>query len=294
MRKRSRRALGEVSFSAMVSRPRALWRLITFLLILPPCMLVQAVALLVSPAFARRFPLWFHRQVLRLFAIRVQRRGRMSRTQPTLFICNHISYLDIEVLGSVIKGSFVAKSEVRTWPVFGWLARLQRSVFVERRVHRTATARDEMSQRLEAGDSLILFAEGTSSDGNRVLPFKSALFAAAAIRPKGQDLTVQPVSIAYSHLDGMPMGRFLRPYFAWYGDMDLAGHIWDACGLGRVTVTVEFHPPVTLAELGSRKALAEHCQAAVERGVTEALSGRRAPRDLRGSEPQAVGQTSSV
>jgi len=261
----------------MVSRYRAFWRLVVFGLLLPPCMLVQLAALRVSPGFAARFPIWFHRRVLRLFSMKVQRRGRQSRVSPTLYVSNHVSYLDIEVLGSLIKGSFVAKQEVRGWPIFGWLARLQRSVFVERRMQRTGTARDEMMQRLEAGDSLVLFAEGTSSDGNRVLPFKSALFAVAEIRPNGQDLTVQPVSIAYSHLDGMPMGRFLRPYFAWYGDMDLAGHLWGACGLGQVTVTVEFHPPVTLAQLGSRKALAQHCQEAVSRGLSDALTGRRSP-----------------
>ncbi len=259
----------------MVSRFRALWRLLVFLAILPPAMAIQFAAQRLNPSFAKSFPMWFHRQVLRLFGFKVQRRGRQSRKSPTLFISNHVSYLDIEVLGSLIKGSFVAKSEVRSWPIFGWLAILQRTVFVERKAQRTGEARDEMSERLEQGDSLILFAEGTSSDGNRVLPFKSALFAVAALKPKGEELTVQPVSIAYSHLDGMPMGRFLRPYFAWYGDMDLASHIWDACGLGKVTVTVEFHRPVTLAELGSRKALASHCQRAVQQGMADALSGRR-------------------
>lgn len=258
----------------MVSRFRALWRLLVFLAVLPPAMLVQFVALKAKPSFAKSFPLWFHRQVLRLFGFKVQRRGRQSRNEPTLFIANHVSYLDIEVLGSLIKGSFVAKSEVRSWPIFGWLAVLQRTVFVQRKAQRTADARDEMSERLETRDSLILFAEGTSSDGNRVLPFKSALFAVASLQPMGEELMIQPVSIAYSHLDGMPMGRFLRPYFAWYGDMELASHIWDACGLGRVTVTVEFHPPVTLAELGSRKALAQHCYRAVKKGVADALAGR--------------------
>ncbi len=269
----------------MVSRFRALWRVVVFFALLPPCMLIQLFALKFRPSFAKSFPLWFHRRVTRLFGLRVQRRGRQSRVAPTLYIANHVSYLDIEVLGSLIKGSFVAKSEVRSWPVFGWLARLQRSVFVERRPQKTGDARDDMTQRLEDGDSLILFAEGTSGDGNRVLPFKSALFAVAAVKPKGGDLCVQPVSIAYSHLDGMPMGRFLRPYFAWYGDMDLAGHIWNAFGLGRVTVTVEFHPPVTLAEMGSRKALADHCHAAVSRGVTDALTGRRTASP-RGTQPQ--------
>lgn len=261
----------------MVSRWRAVRRLFFYFALTLPSMMVQALTVLLRLPVAQSFPLWYHRQVCRVAGFKVEKRGQQSRVHPTLYVSNHVSYLDIEVLGSLIKGSFVAKAEVRTWPVFGWLARLQRSVFVERRAPKTGETRDEMEKRFEAGDSLILFAEGTSGDGNRVLPFKSALFSAAERRPRGQPLTVQAVSIAYVGLDGMPMGRYLRPYFAWYGDMDMAGHIWNAFGLGRVTVVVEFHPPVTFEQFGSRKAMAEYCHAQVTRGLTEALTGRPQP-----------------
>src|SRR3546814_11127808 len=107
-----------------------------------------------------------------------------------------------------------------------------------------------MARRLDAGDDLILFPEGTSGDGNAVLSFKSALFSAAARCPQGHPVTVQPVSIAYTRLDGLPLGRYLRPFFAWYGDMELGSHLWHAISLGRVTVVVEFHEPVTLEQFG--------------------------------------------
>ena len=178
------------------------------------------------------------------------------------------------MLGSLIAGSFVAKAEVADWFFFGWLAKLQRTVFVERRVRRTADQRDVMARRLEAGDNLILFPEGTSDDGNRVLPFKSALLSVAERRPHDQALIVQPVSLAYTRLDGLPLGRALRPLFAWYGDMELAPHLWQLAGLGRLTVVVHFHPPVTLEDFGSRKRLSDHCQAKVAEGVALALSGR--------------------
>ena len=128
-----------------------------------------------------------------------------------LFAANHISYTDITVLGSVIPGSFIAKAEVANWPFFGWLAKLQRSVFVDRQVRSTATQRDAIGERLAAGDALILFPEGTSGDGNRVLPFKSALFAAAQQGEDCPPVIVQPVSLAYVRLDGMPIGRALSP-----------------------------------------------------------------------------------
>src|SRR5690606_24800765 len=128
---------------------------------------------------------------------------------------------------------------------------------------------------------LILFPEGTSGDGTFVLPFKSALFSVAERRVGSEPLVVQPVSISYTRLDDVPMGRYLRPYFAWYGDMELPGHIWESLGLGRLTVVVEFHDPVTIESLGSRKALAEHCHAVIEAGVASAIGGRLPPREKR-------------
>ena len=173
----------------------------------------------------------------------------------------------------LIAGSFVAKNEVRRWPLFGWLARLQRTVFIDRRVRSTTEQRAAIAARLTAGDALILFPEGTSGDGNRVLPFKSALFSVADAG--GGNVSVQPVSIAYTRLDGMPIGRRLRPHFAWYGDMALAPHLWAMLGLGTVEIVVEFHRPTTLAECGSRKELALYCQERVAAGLSTALSGGR-------------------
>jgi 1-acyl-sn-glycerol-3-phosphate acyltransferase len=240
-----------------------------------PCMLLQIIALLFGGRLKSTLPVWYHRRCCKILGIRVERRGRQSRQQPTLYVCNHVSYFDITVLGSLIEGSFVAKAEVAKWPLFGWLAKLQRSVFVERRSGRAVAHRDEMTSRLEAGDNLILFPEGTSGDGNWVLPFKSALFAVAEYKPHDKPLAVQPVSITYTRLDGVPMGRYLRPLFAWYGDMELARHLWQAAGMGFLTVVVEFHPVVEFDDFGSRKTLSAHCESEVTAGVATALSGRR-------------------
>ncbi|MDJ0946227.1 MAG: lysophospholipid acyltransferase family protein [Kiloniellales bacterium] len=222
----------------------------------------------------RTLILWHHGINCRIAGFKVEVRGQARREHPTLFVCNHVSYFDIPIVGALVDGCFVAKSEVRTWPVIGIMARLQRSVFIERMPRRAADHRNELLDRLEGGDNLILFPEGTSSDGNGVLPFKSSLFAIAQSQVAGQPVVVQPVSIAYTKLDGMPLGRYLRPFFAWYGDMELAGHLWQALALGRCTVVVEFHPPVTIAEFGSRKALSEHCQRAASEGVAAAISDR--------------------
>lgn len=239
---------------------------------------VQAVAVMLRLPLSRRLPMWYHRVCCRLLGIRLEVFGRRSRARPTLFVANHTSYLDIAIYGALIPGSFVAKSEVAKWPFFGLLAKLQNSVFVDRRVRTSHLQASDLGRRLEARDNMILFPEGTSDDGNHVLPFKSALFAVAEMRPRGEPLVVQPVSLTYSRLDGVPIGRHLRPFFAWYGDMDLLGHARQLIGLGRLTVTVSFHDPVTLDEFESRKALSAYCYETIMRGHADALAGRLQPQ----------------
>jgi 1-acyl-sn-glycerol-3-phosphate acyltransferase len=234
---------------------------------------VQVLAVNIPGRLKKRLPRFYHRSLWGPIGLDVRVRGTANPAEPTLFVANHTSYLDITVLGGLIEGCFVAKREVAGWPLFGLLAKLQRTAFIDRRRGAAANERDNIARRLAEGDNLILFPEGTSDDGNRVLAFKSALFAAVDGRA---DLPVQPVSIAYTRLDGMPLGRALRPFVAWYGDMDLAPHLFTLLGLGRTTVDVVFHPPIAAAAFASRKELARHCHEAVAGGVAGALGGRPA------------------
>jgi 1-acyl-sn-glycerol-3-phosphate acyltransferase len=238
---------------------------------------VQIIGLLLQRSWVATFPCFYHRWCCRILGLKIRRIGRPAAVRPVLFAANHVSYIDITVLGALIPGSFVAKTEVARWPLFGQLAKLQRSVFVDRRVRSTAQQRDAIGERLAQRDALILFPEGTSGDGNRVLPFKSALFGAAtpSAAETTEPIAVQPVSIAYTRLDGMPMGRRYRPLLAWYGAMAMPPHLWRVLGLGTVEVVVEFHPITTYAECGSRKALAQLCYERVAGGVSAALAGRR-------------------
>ncbi len=253
-------------------------RLLAFLLWTLAVVPVQATLLLLGrPALplARTVPRLYWRGVAWIVGFTLVVRGTPSPTRPTLFVANHASYLDIIVLGALLKSVFVAKQEVRGWPGIGLLARLGRTTFVDRRPQKSLRQRDEMRGRMNgAAESMILFPEGTSNDGNRVLPFKSALLSVAETPlPDGSDLPVQPVSVAYTRVDGIPMGRGWRPFYAWYGDMDLAPHLWDVLGMGTTTVEVDFYPPVTLARFGSRKALADHCHTLIARGLVQANAG---------------------
>jgi 1-acyl-sn-glycerol-3-phosphate acyltransferase len=254
-------------------------RLIAYLCVTLLMMPAQALLVALGLRAAERLPIVYHRLCCRLMGIEIATVGTMSRHRPTLFVSNHTSYLDITALGALIPGSFVAKAEVARWPLYGWLAKLQRTVFVDRKRNTAHRQRDQLQIRLAAGDNLILFPEGTSNDGNRVLPFRSALLAVAEAPASDATLMIQPVSVAYVALNGIPMGHGLRPLVAWYGDMTLGPHLWQFSRLGKVTAVIEFHAPVDLKDAGSRKDLARYCLAAVANGVERALTGRALPPD---------------
>ena len=256
-----------------------------FLLLTLACMPVQWIAMRLNKSWAERFPRFFHATLCRLIGLRVHVSGRpVSVDGPVLLAANHTSWLDIPVMSSVVPCSFVAKSEVNGWPFFGTLARMQRTVFVERnRRHQAAEHRDRIHERLAAGDTLVLFPEGTSSDGNRVLNFNSSLMSVAQMDVRNglgsTKVQVQPVSVAYSSLYGLPMGRFYRPFFAWYGDMDLLPHLWEAFSLGPIDVHVRYHKPVSIEQFRSRKELTAYCHDLISNSVSLMLAGRPAWRD---------------
>jgi len=242
----------------------------------------------------KTFPQRYHRFMTRLFGIHVHIVGKPVLDEGVLVVANHTSWLDILIFSALGQVSFVAKSEVATWPLFSTLAKLQRTVFVERaRRSATGQARDQIRDRLLAGDTLVLFPEGTSNDGNQVLPFKSALMGAVEARVSdghggSRAVRVQPISTAYVGLHGIPMGRENRALYAWYGDMELVPHLWEALLTGPIDVIVEFHPPMDVDQAGGRKALAAKTEAIVRRGQMRALAGLSGPTPVEAA-PEPAG-----
>ncbi len=269
----------EIRPAGLPRRIAAAGKLVGFLGLTLPLMPVQAVLVRLSPRAARRLPHWYHRRVCRLLGVKLRVEGTLEPGVPVLLLSNHVSWLDIPVISAAAPVSFVAKKEVSTWPFVSWLAKLQRTVFVDRK-RRTSVGdtANEMIERLAMGDALVLFAEGTSSDGARVLPFKTSLVAAAkptrgagAEAPAGA--VVQTLAIVYTHMHGLPFGRADRPLVGWYGDMELGGHVWDLLMGGPIEVTVRLGPPVPLDEFANRKALARHAEDHVRAEVVELLRG---------------------
>jgi 1-acyl-sn-glycerol-3-phosphate acyltransferase len=189
---------------------------------------------------------------------------------------NHVSWLDILTIGSVMPLSFVAKAEVARWPLFGLFARLQRSVFVDR-ARRSDTGRvtGEMASRLAGGEAIVLFPEGTSSNGTHVLPFRSSLLGAAraALADAGAPVLVQPLAISVTHIDGLPAGRAERPRVAWYGDMEMLPHLLGVIASGPIDIELRWGEPVAFEAKTDRKALARRLEGEVRRLMTAARGG---------------------
>jgi len=253
---------------------------------------VQYLSVTLSLPTKRWIPVLFHRIVCFALGVRVTVHGACVRDGSVLITANHCSWLDISVLSRVQPLSFIAKSEVASWPIFGLFAKLQRSIFVNR-TKRTETGdvAKEIAKRLKEGDAMVLFAEGTSSDGNRVLPFRTALIGAAKAamvadmrdaRKKGieqeeQPVWIQPLSVAYNGLQGMPMGRQHRHLAAWYGDMELVPHLWTIMKEGAVDVTLTFGEPIPFGADANRKQVAIRAEEIVRANMLRDLLNYKCP-----------------
>ena len=205
-------------------------------------------------------PVIFHRAILILFGVRLHIDGRFSKERPLLIAANHVSWLDIAILSSIAPLSFAAKSEMASWPFFGTLAKLQRTVFIRREVRRTAGQQaSDIANRMTAREVMVLFPEGTTTDGNQLLPFKTPLFEAAKMALADspvEEAVVQPVAIHYTKLNGLPLGRAQRPHVAWPGEVGLGESLIPVVREGALDVTVHVGAPIKLTEHSNRKLVA--------------------------------------
>jgi 1-acyl-sn-glycerol-3-phosphate acyltransferase len=257
----------------MIRATLILLAFLTLTLVLLP---FQLIGIAFDLRLQRTIPHLYHRVLCALIGVRIREVGVRSAASPALILSNHVSWLDICVISALAPVVFVAKSEVAGWPLFGWLAKLQRTVFINRQArHQTGAATREIAGRLLGGDAVVLFAEGTSSDGTRVLPFRSSLVGAVhhalGNTAHHTHVTVQPMSLAYVGFCGVPMGRGLRERVAWYGDADLVPHLLQVLSSGAVDVTVSWGEAVAYDMSADRKAIAREAEKSVRRMTTAAL-----------------------
>jgi len=257
---------------------------------------LQWLAVRMGWPLCRRIPTFYHSLVCRILGVRITTVGQRTEEQPLLIVANHTSWLDICVITAVAPVVFVAKREVATWPIVGLLAKLQRSVFVDRaRRNKTRDVNSEIARRLAGGDPVLLFGEGTSSDGNRVLAFRTALIGSArdaiAEAEHVKRVWIQPLSIVYTGLLGLPLGRQSRCRVAWYGGASLLPHLRQLVARGAVDVAVSWGDPVAYDEFSDRKIVARRLEDAVRAMTVTVLRGRarmqviRPSKSISGSEP---------
>ncbi|MWB77461.1 1-acyl-sn-glycerol-3-phosphate acyltransferase [Pseudooceanicola sp. 216_PA32_1] len=178
-------------------------------------------------------------------------------------VANHASWLDIFTLNAAQRIYFVSKAEVAGWFGIGWLARATGTIFINRDRREARSQTEVFRERLSLGHRLLFFPEGTSTDGMRVLPFKTTLFAAFFEPALRQTLFVQPVTVVYH----APEGEDPR-FYGWWGDMSFGAALVKALSQapqGRVEVI--WHPPLRVADFADRKALAARAEAVVRGGM---------------------------
>ncbi len=258
-----------------------LWRVpvLIITLIVMPIMFLIGKALRI-PQHAELVHL-FHHFVCLILGLRKHFTGTISQARPTLYISNHVSYLDIFVLGG-LRAYFIAKSEVANWPILGPLSRFQNTLFFERKAGKAREQLKIMQSHLSTGQRLTLFAEGTSTDGTHVVPFKSSLFEAANLSAtvSSSDKTelrelkvaIQPISITYTHYDGQKMDQAARDNYAWYATTPFTSHFFNIFRLKNVDVKVHFHPVCYLEDFETRKQCSDHCHKLVAERLAEFIN----------------------
>ena len=271
---------------------RAVIALLLVAIVTAPMALAQVFIMKTGIGNERTLPIIWHRFILRILDIRLHIRGEMATERPLLMVANHVSWTDIMVGGAIGRINFVSKSEVSGWPMIGPLAKLQRTVFVERdRKRRSGDQVSEIAQRLAAGDPMFLFAEGITADGNLMLPFKSTLFGAATVtvaEGAAESVAIQPVALVYTRLHGMPMQRQHRVHAAWIGDRILVPHILALLREGAMDVEVHLGEPVIYRAGSDRKAVAREVERRVQHMFLGALrqplpNGRPRKRAVTGA-----------
>jgi len=202
---------------------------------------------------------YFYSIVCRVFNIEVVIKGEICKKRPLVFVGNHTSYLDIVILGAALPASFISKAEVANWPLVGQIGKLTGTLFIKRDRKLADAQVEQMFDALSHGESLIFFPEGTTGDGVSPLPFKSSLFKIA----ERHRVYIQPFTVRYSQINGLPIYRNEKSLMCWIGDMTLLPHLKEFLSLGRVRVEIIMHaiiPPAENLETVDRKILAKQVE----------------------------------
>lgn len=205
-------------------------------------------------------PKIFNRLTLFIFCIKVTMKGAPPERKNVIFVGNHLSYIDIPVLGGYLLANFIAKADVRNWPIFGTLASISRTIYIERDRNAAVKCIQDIEKSLSESRSLILFPEGTSTQGIEVFPFKSSIFELFLNKKLKQKLIIQPFTLAITEIDQRPiLSATDNDIYAWHSDMTLPPHLWSLAKSKGVEIELTLHAPRVAKDYDNRKIFASTC-----------------------------------
>ena len=247
--------------------------ILIFLLLIIACSIpIQIVCNIIGFKLKRIYPLYFYQMIKIVTGININfNTTRLNKkNMGVLYIANHVSWFDIICLGTLLNARFIAKKEVSQMGIFGFLAMLSNTFFIDNENKNKIVEYNHLIQKkLKAGENFIIFPEGTTSDGNGIKNFKSSMLECAF--DNNNQIKIQPISICYSKLNNIPMGIYLRRNIAWVGDTSMVAAMANFLRSGRITVDIIFHDLMSVNNFKNRKELAAHCEKQILSGLNQSI-----------------------
>ncbi len=222
--------------------------------------------------FKKLYPLLFYKMIQVITGINIDFDASKlnKKNSGVLYIANHVSWFDIICLGTLLNARFIAKKEVANMGIFGFLAKLSNTFFIDNENKNKIIEYNQLIQKnLQNGENFIIFPEGTTSDGNGIMDFKSSMLECAF--DKNSQINIQPISICYSKLNNIPMGIYLRRNIAWVGDTSMVAAMANFLKSGKITVDIIFHELVSIKNFENRKELAIYCEKQILTGLNQTI-----------------------
>ncbi len=233
---------------------------------------IQFICNIIGFKLKKIYPLLFYRMIQIITGININFDPTKINKKNTgvLYIANHVSWFDIICLGTLLNARFIAKKEVSKMGIFGFLAKLSNTFFIDNsNKNKIIEYNNLIQKKLQEGENFIIFPEGTTTDGNGIIDFKSSMLECAF--DDNNQINIQPISICYSKLNNIPMGIYLRRNIAWVGDTSMVGAMANFLTSGRITVDVIFHEIMNTNNFENRKELAAYCETQILNGLNQKI-----------------------
>ena len=246
--------------------------LIFLILIILISIPIQFFFNLIGFRFKKLYPLLFYRMIKISTGININFDSAKldKKNSGVLYIANHVSWFDIICLGTLLDARFIAKKEVSKMGIFGFLAKLSNTFFIDNENKKKIIEyNNSIQKKLQEGENFIIFPEGTTSDGNGIISFKSSMLECAF--DDNNKINIQPISICYSKLNNIPMGIYLRRNIAWVGDTSMVAAMVNFLRSGRITVDIIFHDTMSINNFENRKDLAVYCERKILSGINQQI-----------------------